>query len=38
MSEQAILAEELVVSVLVEVDGKQISIPLDEWLNSQKSK
>jgi hypothetical protein len=38
MSEQAILAEELVVSVLMEIDGKEILIPLDEWLDSQKSK
>jgi hypothetical protein len=38
MSEEAILAEELVVSVLVEVDGKEVSIPLTQWLDQEANK
>ena len=38
MSEEAILAETLDVLVVVERDGKQISIPLSQWLDEKNSK
>lgn len=35
MPKDSITQEEMVVSVIVEQDGQEISIPLDEWLAQQ---
>lgn len=37
MSEEAITNEDFVVSVLVEQDGQEVSIPLSEWLAQQQA-
>lgn len=35
MPKESITEDDLVVSVIVEQDGQEISIPLDEWLAQQ---
>jgi len=35
MPKESITQDELVVSVIIEQDGQEVSIPLDEWLSQQ---